>query len=88
MAAHVVAVSGMAGALHVGTCRAVLYRPYSMVQGTVPGRTVQRCPGKLHPQLRGPLVQAFKSYDEAGVPRRIHCLKYLVPGQHAHGQPG
>ena len=23
-------------------------------------------------------MQAFKSYDEAGVPRRIHCLKYLV----------
>ena len=23
-------------------------------------------------------VRAFKSYDEAGVPRRIHCLKYLV----------
>ena len=43
-----------------------------------PGEMSQRCPGKLHPQLREPLVQAFKSYDEAGVPRRIHCLKYLV----------
>ena len=28
------------------------------------------------PQVPG--VQAFKSYDEAGVPRRIQCLKYLV----------
>ena len=23
-------------------------------------------------------LQAFKSYDEAGVPRRTQCLKYLV----------
>lgn len=22
--------------------------------------------------------QAFKSYDEAGVPRRVQCLKYVV----------
>ena len=25
-----------------------------------------------------PHFQAFKSYDEAGVPRRVQCLKYLV----------
>ena len=24
------------------------------------------------------MLQAFKSYDEAGVMRRIQCLKYLV----------
>lgn len=23
-------------------------------------------------------AQAFKNYDEAGVPRRVQCLKYLV----------
>jgi COP9 signalosome complex subunit 2 len=23
-------------------------------------------------------LQAFKSYDEAGVPRRVQCLKYMV----------
>jgi hypothetical protein len=25
-----------------------------------------------------PHLQAFKSYDEAGVPRRVQCLKYVV----------
>lgn len=25
-----------------------------------------------------PLLQAFKNYDEAGVVRRVQCLKYLV----------
>ena len=24
------------------------------------------------------IIQAFKSYDEAGVSRRVQCLKYLV----------
>lgn len=30
----------------------------------------------VKPWTRAP--QAFKSYDEAGSPRRVQCLKYLV----------
>ena len=30
------------------------------------------------PQARNDFFEAFKNYDEAGVSRRVHCLKYLV----------
>lgn len=45
---------------------------------------IRECGGKMHMAERSwaeaatDFFEAFKSYDEAGVPRRIQCLKYLV----------
>ncbi|TYZ64432.1 hypothetical protein PybrP1_008300 [[Pythium] brassicae (nom. inval.)] len=33
---------------------------------------IRECGGKMH------MMQGFKNYDEAGEPRRLQCLKYLV----------
>ncbi|KAK4536640.1 hypothetical protein CDCA_CDCA09G2665 [Cyanidium caldarium] len=45
---------------------------------------IRECGGKVH-MAEGrfrdactDLFEAFKNYDEAGAPRRLHCLKYLV----------
>eukprot|EP00510_Aplanochytrium_minuta_P002675 CAMPEP_0184014950 /NCGR_PEP_ID=MMETSP0954-20121128/6009_1 /TAXON_ID=627963 /ORGANISM="Aplanochytrium sp, Strain PBS07" /LENGTH=445 /DNA_ID=CAMNT_0026295619 /DNA_START=255 /DNA_END=1589 /DNA_ORIENTATION=- len=45
---------------------------------------IRECGGKMHMQehmwenARSDFFEAFKNYDEAGDPRRINCLKYLV----------
>lgn len=45
---------------------------------------VRECGGKMHmadqvwSEAATDFFEAFKSYDEAGVPRRVQCLKYLV----------
>eukprot|EP00958_Prasinococcus_capsulatus_P011563 scaffold1146_cov399-Prasinococcus_capsulatus_cf.AAC.52 len=45
---------------------------------------IRECGGKMHMAERRwedaatDFFEAFKNYDEAGVPRRIQCLKYLV----------
>ena len=45
---------------------------------------IKECGGKMYmrekkwAQAYEDLFEAFKSYDEAGLPRRIQCLKYLV----------
>uniref|UniRef100_A0A7S3V278 PCI domain-containing protein n=1 Tax=Aplanochytrium stocchinoi TaxID=215587 RepID=A0A7S3V278_9STRA len=45
---------------------------------------IRECGGKMHMQehlwekARTDFFEAFKNYDEAGDPRRINCLKYLV----------
>lgn len=51
---------------------------------------IRECGGKMHMSERTwndaatDFFEAFKSYDEAGEKRRIHCLKYLVrPGENA-----
>lgn len=45
---------------------------------------IRECGGKMHMHERDwqeaatDFFEAFKNYDEAGVPRRVQCLKYLV----------
>ncbi|KAL0482687.1 COP9 signalosome complex subunit 2 [Acrasis kona] len=45
---------------------------------------IRECGGKLHTREKDfgkaneDFFEAFKSYDEAGSPRRIQCLKYLI----------
>merc|ERR1712060_306056 len=45
---------------------------------------IRECGGKMHmterawPAAATDFFEAFKGYDEAGVPRRVQCLKYLV----------
>jgi len=45
---------------------------------------IRECGGKMHMQqrewekARNDFFEAFKNYDEAGVQRRVQCLKYLV----------
>ncbi len=45
----------------------------------VPSRATRRaCTTNALSALCPHRLQAFKSYDEAGVPRRVQCLKYVV----------
>ncbi|CCI41400.1 unnamed protein product [Albugo candida] len=45
---------------------------------------IRECGGKMHmmqgdwDKARSDFFEAFKNYDEAGEPRRLQCLKYLV----------
>lgn len=45
---------------------------------------IRECGGKMHmvqrewEKARNDFFEAFKNYDEAGVQRRVQCLKYLV----------
>jgi COP9 signalosome complex subunit 2 len=45
---------------------------------------IRECGGKMHmgqrewEKARSDFFEAFKNYDEAGVQRRVQCLKYLV----------
>ena len=45
---------------------------------------IRECGGKMHmgerewESARNDFFEAFKNYDEAGVQRRVQCLKYLV----------
>jgi hypothetical protein len=45
---------------------------------------IRECGGKMHMALRewelarNDFFDAFKNYDEAGLGRRIQCLKYLI----------
>jgi COP9 signalosome complex subunit 2 len=65
-----------------------LYQKARRVQGDVPHpRTlgvILECGGKMHMQERewqdaaSAFFQSFKNYDEAGEPRRLQSLKYLV----------
>eukprot|EP00741_Cyanophora_paradoxa_P022159 tig00021435_g21391.t1 len=53
--------------------------PHPRIMGVI-----RECGGKMHmgerewEKARTDFFEAFKSYDEAGSPRRIQCLKYLV----------
>ena len=53
--------------------------PHPRIMGVI-----RECGGKMHMSEREwdkahtDFFEAFKNYDEAGHPRRIHCLKYLV----------
>lgn len=53
--------------------------PHPRVMGVI-----RECGGKMHMHERSwadaatDFFEAFKSYDEAGSPRRVQCLKYLV----------
>jgi len=53
--------------------------PHPRIMGVV-----RECGGKMHMRERAwadaatAFFEAFKSYDEAGHPRRLQCLKYLV----------
>ena len=46
------------------------YLPATLPDAHIPAHPSTPCPPDCS--------QAFKSYDEAGVPRRVQCLKYLV----------
>jgi COP9 signalosome complex subunit 2 len=45
---------------------------------------IREAGGKMHMRMKaykaayGDFFEAFKSFDEAGSPKRIRCLKYLV----------
>lgn len=53
--------------------------PHPRIMGVI-----RECGGKMHARERQwmdaatAFFEAFKSYDEAGHPRRLQCLKYLV----------
>jgi len=53
--------------------------PHPKIMGVI-----RECGGKMHMQqrewenARNDFFEAFKNYDEAGVQRRVQCLKYLV----------
>jgi len=53
--------------------------PHPKIMGVI-----RECGGKMHmtqrefEKARNDFFEAFKNYDEAGVQRRIQCLKYLV----------
>lgn len=53
--------------------------PHPRIMGTV-----RECGGKMHMREKAwqaahtDFFEAFKSYDDAGSPRRVQCLKYLV----------
>mmetsp|Transcript_13923 Transcript_13923/g.42471 ORF Transcript_13923/g.42471 Transcript_13923/m.42471 type:complete len:356 (+) Transcript_13923:150-1217(+) len=53
--------------------------PHPKIMGVI-----RECGGKMHMSLRewemarNDFFDAFKNYDEAGISRRIHCLKYLI----------
>ena len=65
-----------------------LYEKALQIRGTVPHPrilgVIRECGGKMHMReklwdsARRDFFEAFKSYDEAGDPSRIRCLKYLV----------
>lgn len=53
--------------------------PHPKIMGVI-----RECGGKMHMREKeweksyNDFFEAFKNYDEAGSPRRIQCLKYLV----------
>ena len=53
--------------------------PHPKIMGVI-----RECGGKMHmgerewEMARNDFFEAFKNYDEAGVQRRVQCLKYLV----------
>ena len=53
--------------------------PHPKIMGVI-----RECGGKMHmaqrewEKARNDFFEAFKNYDEAGVQRRVQCLKYLV----------
>ena len=53
--------------------------PHPKIMGVI-----RECGGKMHmgqrewEKARTDFFEAFKNYDEAGVQRRVQCLKYLV----------
>jgi len=55
--------------------------PHPKIMGVI-----RECGGKMHlharefENARNDFFEAFKNYDEAGVQRRIQCLKYMVLG--------
>ena len=68
---------------------ASLYQKALQVKSAIPHPkimgVIRECGGKMHIQqrefekARNDFFEAFKNYDEAGVQRRIQCLKYRVP---------
>jgi COP9 signalosome complex subunit 2 len=63
------------------------------IRGSIPPRTIaliQELGGKMHmaacefEAAFQTFFQAFKSYDEAGDPNRLKCLKYLVMASMLH----
>jgi len=67
---------------------ASLYQKALQVKSAIPHPkimgVIRECGGKMHmaqrdwEKARNDFFEAFKNYDEAGVQRRIQCLKYLV----------
>ena len=65
-----------------------LYRESLAIKSAIPHPRIlgiiRECGGKMHIAERNfgdaatDFFEAFKSYDEAGLPRRVVCLKYLV----------
>jgi len=65
-----------------------LYTKALQIQSAIPHPkimgVIRECGGKMHmgqrewEKARNDFFEAFKNYDEAGVQRRIQCLKYLV----------
>lgn len=65
-----------------------LYQKALAVKSAIPHPRIlgiiRECGGKMHmrdqawPEAATDFFEAFKSYDEAGVARRVQCLKYVV----------
>eukprot|EP01004_Peranema_trichophorum_P003685 NODE_2659_length_1526_cov_39.602994_g2291_i0.p1 GENE.NODE_2659_length_1526_cov_39.602994_g2291_i0~~NODE_2659_length_1526_cov_39.602994_g2291_i0.p1 ORF type:complete len:446 (-),score=86.42 NODE_2659_length_1526_cov_39.602994_g2291_i0:135-1472(-) len=65
-----------------------LYNKSTKIKSAIPHPrimgVIRECGGKMHmsegdwAKAHTDFFEAFKNYDEAGHPRRIHCLKYLV----------
>mmetsp|Transcript_18793 Transcript_18793/g.32056 ORF Transcript_18793/g.32056 Transcript_18793/m.32056 type:complete len:438 (+) Transcript_18793:95-1408(+) len=65
-----------------------LYQQALAVKSAIPHPRIlgiiRECGGKMHmhdqlwSEAATDFFEAFKSYDEAGVPRRVQCLKYVV----------
>jgi len=65
-----------------------LYQKALQIKSAIPHPkimgVIRECGGKMHmaqrewEKARNDFFEAFKNYDEAGVQRRVQCLKYLV----------
>lgn len=65
-----------------------LYQKALQIKSAIPHPkimgVIRECGGKMHMAqrewelARNDFFEAFKNYDEAGVQRRVQCLKYLV----------
>jgi len=65
-----------------------LYQKALQIKSAIPHPkimgVIRECGGKMHmaqrewEKARNDFFEAFKNYDEAGVSRRVQCLKYLV----------
>lgn len=66
----------------------LLYQKALQIKSAIPHPkimgVIRECGGKMHmaqrewEKARNDFFEAFKNYDEAGVARRVQCLKYLV----------